>query len=307
MRAAVVGTRWGAVHVAALRAAGADVVAIVDRDAERASSAAEQLRVRTALTRPGQLAELALDLVSVATPAPSHVDVIASLPADLPVLCEKPAIGLSRGPRELRRSAPVWVNYAFSFLGVAERATEVLAELGPVRRARVRSTHDLGRVPLADDAMLFELVPHPLSWLVTALGAPLPKELYAASPRMAVRCGDVPVELSCTPDPGLDGLRHEVVLETAAGLLEVSGTYREGGRWVFAAPQVRLASGGVRVLGEPESGSVDPWYRANERAIGAVVDALRGAPGDERLFDWDTAVAIDLAMRAGLAGRSGHD
>lgn len=306
MRAAVVGTRWGAVHVAALRAAGVDVVALVDRDAERAQTIAGGLLVPIALASAREVADLDLDLISVATPAATHVEVIAELPPELPVLCEKPAIGLSAGPGMPRRAGPVWVNYAFAFLAVAVRATHALTRLGPVRRARVRCSHDLGRVALTDDEMLFELVPHPLSWLVTILGAPEPTPVLwgSRSRGVAVLCGGVPVELACLPFPGLDGLRHEVVLETDAGRLELRGTYREGSTWVFEAPCLRTPGGDVQLLGDPESGVVDPWYQANERAIAAVVDVLRGGSPDARLVDWDTAVRKDLAIRAGLAGRS---
>lgn len=306
MRAAVIGTHWGTVHVAALRAAGAQVVAIVDRVAERGRVVAADLGVPEAISDVGALASLGLDLISVATPAATHVEVIAALPPDVPVLCEKPAIGLSQVSLLPARSAPVWVNYAFAFLAVAERAADALTDLGPVRSARVRSTHDLGRIRLTPEEMFFELVPHPWSWLITLLGAPgaaptRPRQRQTGS--VDLRCGDVPTALHCAPEAGLDGLRHTVVVEADGGRVVVRGTYREGDPWVFDAPRCELPSGEVRILGDPEAGPSDPWYRANERAIGAVVHAVRTGQGDARLFDWSTAVAMDEVVRAGLAGR----
>ena len=107
----------GGVHVAALREAGVEVVALVGLDGARTRAAADRMGVAQVRTDPAGLRELELDLVSVATPAATHLEVIEALP-DIPVLCEKPAVGLSPiRPLPARRRAAVWVNYAFAFLG----------------------------------------------------------------------------------------------------------------------------------------------------------------------------------------------
>ena len=203
----------------------------------------------------------------------------------------------------------MWVNYAFAFLDVAERAAQVLPEIGHVRSVRIHSTHDLARIPLGPEQMLFELVPHPWSWVITLLGPP-GEDPAAALDRpgsVTLRSGDVPTELLCAHEPGLHGLRHAVVLEGEAGRVDVSGTFHEGDPWVFDPPRHQLAGGEVRILGEPEAGPGDPWYRANERAIGAVIDAVRGGAADRRLVDWSTAVRMDRAVQAGLAGKENRE
>lgn len=307
MRAAVVGVNWGEVHVSALREAGVEVVALVGRDAERTQASARRLGIPHALATPGRVAELGVDLVSVATPAATHGAVIRMLPGDVPVLCEKPAVGLTRPDDLSGRPAPVWVNYAFAFLEVAQRAAESLASLGPIRAARVRSTHDLAGWTMTPGQTFFELVPHPWSWLVGLTGPPsrgVHVRADGADVTIEVLCGSVPIELTCARDPGLHGLRHEVLVEAAQGQVQVRGTYREGRPWVFEPPVV-VTPGGHRVLGEAESGPGDPWYRANARAIGGVVAGLRGT-ADPRLFDWATALAMDVAAQEALDRRENH-
>jgi hypothetical protein len=115
-----------------------------------------------------------------------------------------------------------------------------------------------------------------------------------------VRCGTTPVTLLAGPEPGLDGLRHEVVLLGQHGSLTVSGRFPAGQPWVFDPPLLVDADGRATALGEPEAGPTDPWYRANARAIAAVVAVLHGAPADARLFGWDRALALDLAAQAAL-------
>lgn len=326
MRAAVVGTNWGGLHVTVLREAGVDVVALVGLERDATRQAADRLGVPAALTRLADLARLDLDLVTVATPAATHHDVLAALP-DLPVLCEKPAVGLAPlRPVPAGRSAPVWVNYAFAFLDVARSAGRHLDRLGTIRGATAVSTHDLGHLAFSDAAMFMELVPHPWSWLVTVLGRPVPASGGSAEGETAdggtaaggsaegargraeilVTCGDVPVRLVCEREPGLAGIRHDVVLEGAQAVLHLRGTYRMEAGWRFDPPLLRRrgepASAG-RTVGEAETGPPDPWHRANARAVAAVVDAVAGGDPSPLLFRWDRALDLDRAAQATLVPR----
>jgi predicted dehydrogenase len=309
VRAAVIGTQWGRVHVAALREAGVEVAALAAGDGAEASAAAQDLDIPVATSELALLSELDLDLITVATPAATHLPVITQLP-DVPVLCEKPAVGLAPpDPMPARRTKPVFVNYAFAFLDVAQRARRVLAQLGTVVEGSVSSAHDLPELGLPAAAMWFELVPHPWSWLVTLLGAPAPAEqranppaAMAAPPDRTIwaHCGDVPVRLAAVASPGVHGIRHRVVLHGSRGELELSGRFRVGEPWRFEGPRVSRADGTVVLLGEAEAGPGDPWYRANARAIAAVVAAVRGEPPSPLLFSWERALALDLAARPGL-------
>jgi myo-inositol 2-dehydrogenase / D-chiro-inositol 1-dehydrogenase len=302
VRAAVVGTNWGRVHVAALREAGVEVVALAGADAGTARAVAGELGIPAAVTDLDALRGLHLDLVAVATPAPTHAAVIDALP-DVPVLCEKPAVGLAAIRGLAPRAAPVWVNYAFAFLDVARRAGDALAGIGALRSAAVISSHDLPALAQGPAATFLELVPHPWSWLVTLLG-PVTEAGPAAhapgEPVVAVRCGGVPVTLAARHEPGLGGLRHAVVLVGERGRLTVAGRYRIGEPWRFDPPRWDRPGAPTESVGEPEEGPGDPWYRANARAVAAVVAAVRGEPASPLLFDWDRALALDRAAQAGL-------
>lgn len=275
MRAAVVGVNWGRVHISALREAGLEVVAVVAQDPTGAHRAATETGVPQALDLPS-LHTLDLDVISVATPATTHHRIISELP-DVPVICEKPAVGT--GPlRTFTRRSPVRVNYAFPWL----RSARVAGEIGGVRGARVVCEHDL---PGRRGEWFFELATHPLSWLVTLLGEP-------GVEGGSLICGDVPVAVTVRHRPGLSGLRTTVELDTDSGAVEVVGQYRIGGDWVYTA------SLGGTALTDPETGPPDPWYTANARSIAAAVHG-----GDHRVFTWDRALALDRCAQLLTARR----
>jgi predicted dehydrogenase len=256
VRAVVVGLGWGRVHVAALREAGVEVVALCARDARAAEAAADGLGVPLGLAGLDRVSDLAADLISVAVPADQHARVIAELPASVPILCEKPAVGLS-APVVLSpgRVAPVWVNYAFAFLEAAALASSAVGALGRVGAVRADSRYDLGVDSRTELGMFFELVVHPWSWLVTLLGA-APGQASAGwagpalhdDPGMAepagtdrdeavvaidMACGEVEGRLSCGRRPGMSGIAHEAVIEAARGRVRVGGRYRIGEPWSF--------------------------------------------------------------------------
>jgi dTDP-4-dehydrorhamnose reductase len=303
VRAAVIGTNWGRVHVAALRDAGVEVVALAgDRMAEL-RAVAEELGVPRAIPDLHALHELDLDLISVATPAPTHAEIIEALP-DIPVLCEKPAVGLSPAralPAD--RSQPVWVNHAFAFLEVAERSHAALSRLGPITAAHCATAFDLPGLPASGDAMLLELASHPWSWLVHLFGAPRsagPARSVPGGVALPVLCGAIPVTVLCAHRDGRAGISHHVEITGEQGSVEVSGRFDLGSPWRFEAPSLRLAGGGPEPLGSAEDGLPDPWYRANARAIAAVVAVLRGEPAHPALVQWGDALALDTVAHAGL-------
>ena len=311
MRAVVVGVGWGRVHVAALREAGVQVVALVARQEREARAVADELGVPLGVGGLDRVGDLGVDLVSVATPPQWHAPVIAALPGSVPVLCEKPAVGMS-APVGLPpgRVAPAWVNYAFAFLPAARVAGAAVGRIGPVRAVRVDTGYDLDAGPASAVAMFFELVVHPWSWLVTLLGAPrglrpvgstgLAQGAHATS--IEVGFGEVAGRVSCRRRPGLAGIAHEVVLEGDRGQVRVSGRYRVGGPWLFHA-EIDTGAGWNPLDTGPDLGPEDggdPWYRANATAIAAAVAAVRGGPLDRRLFDWDRALGMDRVAQAQL-------
>jgi hypothetical protein len=312
MRGGVIGANWGRIHVKALREAGVDVVALVSQDEREARETAAAMDIPAALADPAELAALDLDVVTIATPARTHADVLAAVP-DVPVICEKPAVGLSPlRPVPEGRSSPVWVNYAFGFLDASRRAADHLHRLGSITSAHVVSSYELPHLAFTPEEMFMELVPHPWSWLVRLFGAPEPRSRWgreedAGDVRVAVECGDVPVRLESIPEPGLDGIRHDVVIEGVSAVMTLGGSYRSGSSWRFDPPTLMhrphaTLPGDARTdperFGDVETAPPDPWYRANARSIGAALGAIRGNRHDPLLFDWDDALALDRTAQA---------
>lgn len=298
MKAAVIGTGWGQVHVHALRALGVQVIALCGREREATEAAARQLGVPQACTELAALRDLPLDLLTLATPPDTHAPLAAQLPPGLPLLCEKPVLGW-RGQAAQLAAFPerCTVNYAFAFLPGAEQLAAAVAEAGGAMAVRVLTVHDLGR-PFSGPDALSELASHPWSFVSTLLGLPelLQAELGPAQALLRLRHGGVPVQLQVRAQPGLAGLRHAIEIDTAAGLLSLEGRFRLGQPWVFEP-----ARRGAQALGPaPDSG--DAWMAANQQAIAAQLRALLGEGLPEpRLFSPARAWALDAAVAEAVA------
>lgn len=307
MRAAVIGTGWGRVHVAALRKAGVDVVAICARNPAGTREAADAEGIPLAFTDPTRLHTLDLDLVTIATPPATHPPLLATFP-DLPVLCEKPVVGLTGDIAAVPAHPRVRVNYAFAFLDTARAAAATLATLGRVRRARVHSRVDLPDAVTDPAAALLEVASHPWSWLLHLLGpdaAPHDTVVDVAAHQATLRApGTIPtapaVEVAVTLDPGFSGLQHSIELDTDHASLQLTGEFHLGHDWRY---------GPVLLDGHPvsdtESGPPDPWYRANARAVATFVDLVAGrlTPQDATragLPDLPTAHHLDRCVRDAL-------
>ena len=91
--AIVFGTNFGVnSHVAALRAAGFEVMALIGRDPEKTKTRANWAKIPVALTSLDEAIALpGVDLVSISTPPHTHAEIaLAAFAAGKHVVCEKP-------------------------------------------------------------------------------------------------------------------------------------------------------------------------------------------------------------------------
>jgi hypothetical protein len=212
------------------------------------------------------------------------------------------------------------VNYAFSFLDVAGRAAEELASVGVLESVEVRSTFELPGPVLPIEVMFTEVAVHPWSWVLSLLGSSggiaVPDGSGWPDAGCEVRSHEshrlllqtsaagVRVSVECRRVAGRQGITHEVLFRGARGQLSVRGDYNIGSEWSFPPPQVHWADGRTDVLGSDEAGLPDPWYRANARAVAAVVSTVGGGPADARLFTWNAALGLDRCVQSGLGRTS---
>src|SRR6478609_338135 len=307
MKAAVVGTGWGRVHVHALRRSGVQVMAVcgAPQDATRTRAFAAEEHIPLALDDPRSVLDLGVDLVTVATPARTHLDML-TLFSDVPVICEKPVGGVDGDLSRLSTSrAPSYINYAFPFLDSAKVFSRALHRLGTPSLVSVTTAYDL---PLAftGPEWFLEVASHPLSLVVHLLGEPaLLQGSTTTEPhditRLDLAIGDVEVQALCRHQPGMHGLQHTTEARTDAGVLHLSGAFHRGQPWRFEP--VRLD--GVH-LNDGEWSADDCWRRANDRSIAAILEAIRTDLAPEHaaaagLFTQSRAAAVDRCLQQALS------
>jgi predicted dehydrogenase len=122
LSAVVVGTEFGArLHVPALRAAGFDVVAIVGRDADKASAKAGELGIPSGTDDLDAALDLGPDVVTVAVPPAMRGPILSSASSrGCHLLCEKPfarSLAEARAQLKIVSDAGVTgiVGYEFRF------------------------------------------------------------------------------------------------------------------------------------------------------------------------------------------------
>ena len=295
MRAGVIGTNWGRVHVHALRCAGVEVHTLCGADLDKTRSIAAEEGVPHATNDPRELRHL--DLVTIATPAATHLEMLRLFDGQA-VICEKPLLGPGAVPAGLPgATGGAFVNYAFGFLETARVASARLADIGAVRRVRVHTSVVLPH-PFTAEQWLLEAASHPFSWVLHQLGpvTVLQREVApdAATVSLHGATGEA-IEVRLDGD-GEPGICHRVTVTGEQAELSFSGGFRPGWKWGFAPVHLDGAP-----VNDGEYTESDCWIDANVRAVGRMVEVFRGAlPGaEEPLFDIASAARLEQALRSG--------
>lgn len=293
--AAIVGLNWGLVHLRGLREAGCDVVALAAADEDRARRIAAREGVESATSDLRSLS--GIDLVVVAVPADSHAAVLRQLPDPL-LICEKPVLGVRTPIADLPETrGRMFVNYAFGFLATARTAAAVIDRLGDPRAAAVEVQVGL-ESGFSSVEWFLEAASHPLSWVLSVLGAPtvVSRRIHRDGVDVRLRAGscEVAVRLRLGGD---DGISQRLTFRWPDHDMVVRGGFRPGHRWRYEAVQLD----GQRI-NEGEWSASDCWLDANAASVRAMVAAFRGQPADaDRLFDARRALWIERTVRADLS------
>ncbi|MBQ1782555.1 MAG: Gfo/Idh/MocA family oxidoreductase [Gammaproteobacteria bacterium] len=293
MRAGIIGSNWGLVHLVPLRNAGVDVVALCGQDAANTARVAAREGIGRCHTNAAELQDL--DLIVIATPAITHPQLLELFPHQF-VICEKPLLGIGH-PLARAASLPrqrVWVNYAFAFLDCAQAAAAALAQIGPLQRVRVESTVN---IPLTFSwpQWFMEVASHPLSWVLHQLGPAWPRTVRPLPQGHLVEAwwpSGTTGEFVVGHQPQA-GIHHRLHLVGEGGSIELQGQLIWGENWRY---------GPLRVNGEvlelANGGSGDPWVLANHEAVTALVAVARGRTSRDQalasgLFDLDKALWVE--------------
>jgi predicted dehydrogenase len=174
LRTAIVGAglmgRW---HAPAIRRAGGRVVAVQDRDEFRAARLAQRTGATVYGDLPTLLSAAAPDVVHVCTPAESHRSLAGeALERGVAVIVEKPLGVTLRETEQLldlaaARGVVICPVHQFPFQRGVRRALRLLPAMGEVLHAEYSActAGGVGKGPALRDAVVADILPHPLSLL----------------------------------------------------------------------------------------------------------------------------------------------
>jgi predicted dehydrogenase len=290
MRVGILGLGWGRTHIGTFRAAGAAVHAVVGPDPGRSRGVAEAEGVPH-----WEMAALAdCDLVVIATPTPTHRDLVERFAASHWVLCEKPLFGVppDDGLEALARSPRLHVGYAFPFLPTASAFLDTLDPRAGTHTLRV----DVGLDRLDDPrAALIEVAVHPLAALLHRFGP-----FALAAPRLTANTlsGELVFAHATVGLEVRSGAPAGIAVAMASGDAELHAEYRPSVPWTC-----RLHRRGAVALAEGPPRDV--WYEAHAALARTLVDRIEGRldPAEAAragLLTGAAAIGIERGLGAAL-------
>jgi predicted dehydrogenase len=175
----------GGWHAWAVKRSGGCVVAIADPDVARRQRLADRYpRAATFADCAHMLAQTQLDVLHVCTPRETHSELAAAaLAAGTAVLVEKPFAPTAAATEHLfdlaaKRGVLIAPVHQFAFQDGVIRARNALARIGRIVRIAGTICSAGGKGVNGDhlDAIVADILPHPLSLMQLFLRAPLPDE-----------------------------------------------------------------------------------------------------------------------------------
>ncbi len=229
-QAGIIGINWGRTHIPHYRNNGVSVTTLCANQIEPLQQACSEEAIPKAETNISALKQL--DVVTIATPAHTHAEIIKKL-GSTKLICEKPLVGLNSDITHWQQpNSNLLVNYAFAQLNTAKTIEKWLAsQTQPCVVNLVTQVNLPGTFTLKE--WFLETASHPISWLLHCFGD------YSQS-TLVEENGQLIVELQCDDHQlrfvfeltGEPGIEHNLTIQSNQTLTS-KGYYRVGEKWRF--------------------------------------------------------------------------
>ena len=233
MKAGVIGTNWGRVHIHGLRKAGCDVIALMAHE----TSIAEQIASEENIPRAGSTLDVLADcdIVAIATPTHTHLNYLSALQNKI-ILCEKP-LGIT--PENIHqfqalKSDHIYISYPYPFLQTAKQIQQLIQkkELGELLRITAIAGVNLP-YPKSPREWFIEDMIHPYSLLTHLFGPMEFIQAYQASGcniSTQMKCQHALVDLLLCPWP-TQGLHFDITIIGSLNSIQLRGGFRPDRQW----------------------------------------------------------------------------
>ncbi|KXZ34909.1 sugar nucleotide-binding protein [Vibrio alginolyticus] len=277
-QAGIIGINWGRTHIPHYRNNGVSVTTLCANQIEPLQQACSEEAIPKAETNISALKQL--DVVTIATPAHTHAEIIKKL-GSTKLICEKPLVGLNSDITHWQQpNANLLVNYAFAQLNTAKTIEKWLAsQTQPCVVNLVTQVNLPGTFTLKE--WFLETASHPISWLLHCFGDYYQSTLVEENGQLIVdlQCDDHQLRFvfELTGEPGIE---HNLTIQSNQTLTS-KGYYRVGEKWRF---EPILVNGNA--INDGEYSESDCWQDANQRSVGLMLAMFNQS------ISWDNGLQL---------------
>lgn len=293
-QAGIIGINWGRTHIPHYRNNGVAVTTLCAKQIKPLQQACNEEAIPQAETSVCALKQL--DVVTIATPAHTHAEIIKTL-GSTKLICEKPLVGLNSDITHWQQpNANLLVNYAFAQLNTAKTIEKWLtSQTQPCVVNLVTQVNLPGTFTLKE--WFLETASHPISWLLHCFGDYSQSTLIEENGQLIVelQCGDHQLRFvfELTGEPGIE---HSLTIQSNQTLTS-KGYYRVGEKWRF---EPILVNGDA--INDGEYSESDCWQDANQRSVGLMLAMFNQSISWKNglqlgAFDAQKAILIEKMLR----------
>lgn len=301
MKVIVVGTNWGQVHLSAYKALGHEIVAIVDKDIERAKRLSKEYNVTHYFSEIQNIIGVDFDLVSLVVPAKYHFIELQKLRRfNCHIILEKPILGFSATDELYEQlDKKIMINYAYPFLRNVDVFYSKIEELTKINSVEIECLYNNLRPDCnySFEEYFYETVSHPLSLIINKLGQMYDICRQSHDTIVAKLANGADVRIVCRCDDNTNGIKHRVAINSETdGTLLLKGEYVVGHNWHY--DPIRLNE--IPISNE-EYLEACPWYIANLNSISNLLAYFENKQTKEQCianggFDLEKAYALENVL-----------